>query len=194
MDTKLTSIRMLITDQQIFTLQDIKELKRSIYILFKNYIFDNILEFSSPLFDNNLTKYINGIQIGYLIPVYSNSQKYRLKYKLARLINTVKKELFKTIIPPRSYKTSFLRKIVFNTEELSKKVKKLQDIPQPTQRTSEWYQFRHNLLTASSIWKVFGTQASQNQIIYEKCAPFAIHKNAPITSPLHWGQNMNQSL
>ena len=188
MDNRLQCISMLIEDQQIFTQQDIKELKQSIYILFKNYIFDNILEFSSPSFDNNLTKYINDIQIEYLIPLYSNSQKYRLKYKLARLINTVKKELFKTIIPPRSYKTSFLRKIVFNTEQLSKKVKKLQDIPQPTQRTCEWYQFRHNLLTASSIWKVFGTQASQNQIIYEKCSPFAIHKNAPIASPLHWGQ------
>ena len=56
MDNRLQCISMLIEDQQIFTQQDIKELKQSIYILFKNYIFDNILEFSSPSFDNNLTK------------------------------------------------------------------------------------------------------------------------------------------
>ena len=39
------------------------------------------------------------------------------------------------------------------------------------QRTPEWYASRHNLLTASNLWKVFGTQAQYNSLVYEKCLP-----------------------
>ena len=62
------------------------------------------------------------------------------------------------------------------------------NIPQPDQRTDDWYIFRHSLLTASSIWKVFGTQSSKNQIIYEKCKPHTLFNNPSLDSPLHWGQ------
>ena len=92
----------------------------------------------------------------------------------------------------RSYKKTFIRKI-YNKCDIDTKINYVKNIPQPEQRTPEWYLFRHNLLTASSIWKVFGTQSSQNQLIYEKCQPFNIEKfNNPspisLTSPLHWGQ------
>jgi putative phage-type endonuclease len=41
------------------------------------------------------------------------------------------------------------------------------------QRTPEWYASRHNLLTASNLWKVFGTQAQYNSLVYEKCLPMS---------------------
>ncbi len=184
----IDNINKSIEKSKIFTTEDVKELKQSITILFENYVLDNILSMSQPLFDEKLTKYISEIHVNQLTPIYSKYMTYRVKYKLNLFIKTVKKELYKTVIPPRSYKNSFIRNIVFNIPQLTRKITVLKEIPQPTQRTEEWYIFRHNLLTASSIWKVFGTQSSQNQIIYEKCSPFVMYKNASIDSPLHWGQ------
>lgn len=78
-------------------------------------------------------------------------------------------------------------------EALEKKIKYLKSLPQPVQRTPEWYQFRWNLITASNAWKAFGTQSSMNQLIYEKCQPLKDTEDViPVavntSSPLHWGQ------
>ena len=48
----------------------------------------------------------------------------------------------------------------------------LQNVPQPMQKTSEWYKFRNEHITASNVWKAFGSQSCQNQLIYEKCKAF----------------------
>lgn len=88
---------------------------------------------------------------------------------------------------------------------LTAKIKELQNIPQPKQRSKDWYIFRYNLITASNAYKVLGSQAAQNSIIYEKCCPLEIYDDAddnnndnqkrivPIkyintNNPLHWGQ------
>ncbi len=77
---------------------------------------------------------------------------------------------------------------------IEQKIQGLRDIPQPVQRTPEWYKFRWNLITASNAWKAFETQSSINQLIYEKCQPL---KSEPIeeeikmvntNTTLHWGQ------
>ena len=74
---------------------------------------------------------------------------------------------------------------------MKEKLTILSSKPQPEQRSNEWFLFRHSVLTASNAWKTFGSQASQNQLIYEKCQPININKySSPIStdSPLHWGQ------
>jgi putative phage-type endonuclease len=65
----------------------------------------------------------------------------------------------------------------------------LQNVEQPEQRTPEWYNFRYNHLTASNAWKSFGTQASKNELIFEKCQPMSIEKYAPslTETPMSWG-------
>lgn len=70
----------------------------------------------------------------------------------------------------------------------------MESIYQPEQRTDEWYQHRHGLITASSIWKVFGSKSIQNQLIYEKCGPIDVKKYNKVNteSPLHWGQKYEQ--
>lgn len=50
---------------------------------------------------------------------------------------------------------------------LARQITLLQSIPQPEQRTPEWYAFRNGLITASNLWKVFGSQAQINSLIYE---------------------------
>jgi putative phage-type endonuclease len=81
-----------------------------------------------------------------------------------------------------------------NINILEAKIQKLRELPQPVQRTAEWYQFRWNLITASNAYKAFGTQASINQLIYEKCQPLKTMnddvevKMVNTNTPLHWGQ------
>ena len=77
---------------------------------------------------------------------------------------------------------------------IEQKIIGLRNIPQPTQRTSEWYQFRHNLITASNAYKAFESQSAINQLIYEKCQPIKTidEKDIPTmvntNTTLHWGQ------
>ena len=96
--------------------------------------------------------------------------------------------------------------MIYNTEIsnnliIEEKINRLRSIPQPTQRTPEWYQFRWNLITASNAWKAFETQSAINQLIYEKCQPIKIFdetgnnennydevKMVNINTPFHWGQ------
>jgi len=48
----------------------------------------------------------------------------------------------------------------------------LKGVPQPVQRTREWYEFRHGLMTASNVYKALsGSEAQCNSLIYEKCLP-----------------------
>jgi putative phage-type endonuclease len=81
---------------------------------------------------------------------------------------------------------------------IENKIQKLRDIPQPEQRTQEWYKFRWNLITASNAYKAFESQLTINQLIYEKCQPLKINteesneeqpvKMVNTNTPLHWGQ------
>ena len=87
------------------------------------------------------------------------------------------------------------------TQEISDIIQRLKCVPQPVQRTPEWYAFRWNLITASNAWKAFESQSTINQLIYEKCQPLegaieedvavavkVINKMVNVNTTLHWGQ------
>ena len=84
-----------------------------------------------------------------------------------------------------------------NKNIILNKIQKLREIPQPVQRTPDWYKFRWNLITASNAWKAFGSQSTINQLIYEKCQPLKDFNNETLdyeikmvntNTTLHWGQ------
>lgn len=52
-----------------------------------------------------------------------------------------------------------------------KQIKWLDSIPQPEQRTKEWYTYRHNVITASSMSKVFEGKTYYNSVLKEKVLP-----------------------
>lgn len=95
---------------------------------------------------------------------------------------------FTFVMPRRSFANSFIFQTP-NREKIQSQLQHLQNKPQPAQRTDAWYQFRHNLITASELSKVFDTPAQQNSLIYSKCKPWEPmgRCNNP-ASPLHWGQ------
>uniref|UniRef100_A0A6C0BV97 YqaJ viral recombinase domain-containing protein n=1 Tax=viral metagenome TaxID=1070528 RepID=A0A6C0BV97_9ZZZZ len=74
------------------------------------------------------------------------------------------------------------------SKELPSKLAKLRDDVQPEQRTTEWYERRHGLITASSAWKVLDSQANFNSFVHSKCVPYQPYAATNVDSPLHWGQ------
>ena len=96
---------------------------------------------------------------------------------------------FNTIGTPRSYKMSKIINMP-DVNIITSKLLKLRSIVQPEQKTPPWYLFRHNMLTASSIWQALGTQASINRLIYKKCEPINMYKclRVNISSACHHGQ------
>jgi putative phage-type endonuclease len=76
------------------------------------------------------------------------------------------------------------------TEQIENQINYLRSVPQPVQRTKEWYEKRHTLITASNAYKAFEKGSGLNQLIYEKCKPIIVEEktSVSINSPLHWGQ------
>ena len=68
-------------------------------------------------------------------------------------------EIERSDIPKRSL-TMTLDNLEQQTEEvklqLENTIEQLRNIPQPQQKTTEWYEFRYNLISASNLWKGFG--------------------------------------
>lgn len=54
-------------------------------------------------------------------------------------------------------------------ETIKKQLIWLDQCPVQVQRSAEWYEVRHNLFSASNLWKLFGTPSQYNSLIYEKC-------------------------
>jgi len=114
--------------------------------------------------------------------------------EIDEIIQHCKTDFFKYFIPHRSYPASIILHSP-NIDKLADQINILRNKPQSIQRTTEWYANRYNLITASSAYKIFESQAMQNQLIYEKCKP--LHdsscanedfKFVNVNSPLHWGQ------
>jgi len=102
-------------------------------------------------------------------------------------------DIFVSTIAPKSVLNidleKYNKKTVEEINNIEKQIIYLQNFPQPTQRTPEWYQYRRNLITASNAYKAFEKQSSINQLIYEKCQPIIEHdKPVNVNTPLHWGQ------
>jgi len=98
---------------------------------------------------------------------------------------------YSSFFPLRSFENSIIISEP-NISVISNKLSVLMSKPQHTQRTPEWYNFRHNLITASNAYKIFDSVCSQNQLIYEKCQALMINSSEKeyvnINTTLHWGQ------
>ena len=78
-------------------------------------------------------------------------------------------------------------------QQAQKRVRELQEIDKqnPKQGTKEWLNQRHNMITASSVSKLFNSQAQYQSIIKEKSAPNLKQEyeqdNTRGPAPLVWG-------
>ena len=89
------------------------------------------------------------------------------------------------IIPERSEP----RILPANTENIDI-AKHLVLAHQGEQRSEEWFSERQNMITASNAWKVAGTTASRNSLIWEKISAVKVGGGggSSIDSATHWGE------
>ena len=105
-------------------------------------------------------------------------------------IEQMVESFFDVYYPPRSITNSNVFSEI-NVDHITSIIETLTALPQPKQKTIEWYQYRHGLITASNIWKALSTESQRNSLIYEKCKPFnpfaAEKGNWHAGGSLQWG-------
>lgn len=168
--------------------------------LIQEYIDENETAISDAYFQEELIEDIEDL-LDDLIDEFPFHEKID-ENELDDIISDAVEYYFEFISPARWSTTQVAEKetaSVKNEEnaEFHLKIKNqiayLESLPQPAQRTPEWYAYRHNLITASNAYKAFDTQSSKNQLIYEKCKPLAETSTntstwTNVASPMHWGQ------
>ena len=191
-------------EEPIFCDEYIDDFVEIIFYLIDEFVNDNPTLITEPEFQDILTD-----EITTLFEVHFEEQILNSDYVEDDLDDILKDIIYLYMISfnlERSIQTNIeidnhvnvSDDIINHSNEIIKnKIQHLREIPQPTQRTKEWYEFRWGLITASSAWKIFGTQSTINQIIYEKCKPLenimnennnAEVKMVNVNTPLHWGQ------
>ena len=149
------------------------------------YICDNPLAFSAPDFHD----VVRDVLHEYFEGMHAFEFSATMDLEADALCRFCEALYFRHANPPRECGSTFIRKPP-NVSVIDAKLARIRAKPQPDQRTSEWYRFRHNLLTASNAWKAFESQACVNQLIYEKCKPLKEHEekeHVNTSSPMHWG-------
>ena len=192
-------------EPSIFDEDNTIELMETALHLMEEYVIDNPTAISEPDFHEDLLEEIKDI-----FYIQFEEQILRSDFiedDLNELLEDAFNIFITTFYPERSnnqvpntiiLETDSTTTIVTNENNSIKeqKIIGLREIPQPVQRTPEWYQFRWNLITASNAWKAFESQSTINQLIYEKCQPIKKFdgdgdedvKMVNTNTSLHWGQ------
>ena len=175
------------------------EIIESLIQLMTDYIDENPCEVSEPDFHEAMIESVQELYSPMIVPEMYNTSCVNLSMDLVHdcldeLIEIASDLFYNQIIPPRSFPTTFVKELK-NTEKiafLQEKIDYLGNKPQPQQRTEEWYEFRHNLITASNAYKAFENQNTQNQLIYEKCQSLSSQGDkfsfVNVETTFHWGQ------
>ena len=161
--------------------KDIEEMRECILYFIDDFIESNIEMYMDKSFESNI--YVSTEEM-----LYKSYNDYLLEhFNISELISECIDIYFSTNVK-RSYKNT---KINFkpNVKKIDNLLKSYENMEQPEQKTVEWYKFRWELLTASSIWKALDTQSNQNNLILSKCVPINMkkHSSVNINSPFHNG-------
>ena len=189
---QLSSLHNIIKNfsiKPVFCKKDADEISLSIGNLIDNFITNDPLGFSSPYFNDNMREYVfKNIFITISELFDKQDMLKRAEEEMEKLYDKTYKIYFSKYYPQRSYENTFIRKAP-NYESMKNKIRYIENIPQPEQRTIDWYIFRNNLITASSAWKAFKSQSTINQLIVEKCKPIDVSKYDYVNTntPMHHG-------
>ena len=192
-------------EPSIFDEDNTIELMETALHLMEEYVIDNPTAISEPDFHEDLLEEIK--DIFYIQFEEEILRSDFVEDDLNELLEDAFNIFITTFYPERSNNIVFTENTTNIIEEdtnitnennniKEQKIIGLREIPQPIQRTPEWYQFRWNLITASNAWKAFESQSTINQLIYEKCQPIKKFddngdedvKMVNTNTSLHWGQ------
>lgn len=168
-----------------FSIKDHQHIFETAGNLMHDIIRANFNIISEENFEQNLQDTVKRILILQLHHLYDRD----IEPDIDQIILEALSLLYDTLIPKRSFRSTFIINKP-NIDEFSKQIEILRNKPQPDQRTPEWYERRHNLITASNAYLALGSEANQNRLIYEKCLPINTEKFSKVNteSPMHKGQ------
>ena len=162
------------------SLTDYADLKETAGLLVNDYMRANVKHYMQPKFHKNALNDITEMLESILSSI---SNEYDVnKDTLESLIKDSMNVFHNYISPRRSSGNTFIRMKQNDNQKrkMKEKIEYLQGIPQPEQRTPEWYEFRYNHLTASNIWKTFLTESTRNQLAVPRFAIVAINPTPPL--------------
>jgi putative phage-type endonuclease len=164
--------------------KNIEDFKETIIYFIEDYIKSNQRDYEKETFLEIVKDNIELV----IIETYCAEIIDQLPLDLDIIINECIDLHFLITDTPRSFKKTIIIKNP-DIEHVNYILKKVKSKEQPEQRTDAWFDFRHNLLTASSIGHAIGSDAEKNKIIYDKCKPIDKNKFAGtnITSAFHNG-------
>ena len=166
----LTNIIDLIEPENssFFDDEEAHELYETCIHMMEEFIINNPTIISEPDFDEIFDDNINELMEAHFEnDIFYNEEA---EEELEEIIHHAKTHFFTDFMPIRSYPSSIILKLEdIDYYYLEEQINVLKGKPQPVQRTKEWYEFRHNLITASNAYKAFESQSTKNQLIYEKC-------------------------
>jgi putative phage-type endonuclease len=170
---------------------DMLEIEIDVYENIEEYLINEIINISSPQFYDELIEDITNVFHDYWADCgICDEDDYDEVTNIVENLLDVYLDFSK--IPRRSLPYQcILENANKNIIEISNQIDALKQMPQPKQKTKEWYEFRYNLITASNIWKALSSESQRNSLIYEKCKPFnSFQSNNSMTnieSAFHWG-------
>ena len=180
---------LLIDDMSV---DDLIEVENEIFKNIECFLAVDILQISNPIYHEKFYTTITDTMYETISSIY-DIEVYEDPYtEIEGFVKERVKVYVETMITPqRSY---LMGEEVYDRrkslDDMKCHIESLKNSYQPTQRTEEWYKYRYNLLTASNIGKVLGSEARKNSLIFEKCQPLVINdinSYVNINSPMHWG-------
>jgi putative phage-type endonuclease len=155
-------------DSNFFNEEESLEIYQTCIYLMEEFIKDNPKLISEPDFNDIFDENIEELMHSHFDSDIFYTEE--AEEEMEEIIEHSKNDFFKDQMPPRSYPDTIILEEP-DHEFVKEQLDILRNKPQPTQRTKEWYEFRHNLITASNAYKAFESQTVKNQLIYEKCQP-----------------------
>ena len=170
---------------------DIFDIETDIYENIEEYLRSEILNISSVQFYDDLIEDITNLFHDYWMDCgICNEEDYDEVATIVEHLLDVYLDF--STIPRRSVPYQcFIDSTDRDVEFLANQIDVLKRMPQPKQKTPEWYECRYNLLSASNIWKSLSSESQRNSLIYEKCKPLNLFQSSSsmtnIESAFHWG-------
>ena len=168
--------------------KEIDELAETVLEMMEEYVYGQIMKISDPKFStivcDDLTAYFFDIWTDAEICMDSDADYKEVGRFICDVYTKYMNEY--SILPPRqcAIDTHCI------TVDIAPSLERLVTIPQPKQRTREWYEKRYGMLTASNISKALGSESQKNSLIYEKCKPLTMeHQYGSVNTEnsMHWG-------
>jgi len=167
---------------------EIEELSETVAEMMEEYVYGQISKISDPKFStivcDDLTAYFFDIWTDAEICMDSDADYKEVRRFIGEVYTKYMDEY--SILPPRQCAIdSPCIKV-----DVAPSLERIATIPQPKQKTREWYEKRYGMLTASNISKALGSESQKNSLIYEKCKPLTMeHQYASVNTEnsMHWG-------